>query len=100
MPDRYLWLLYVGVAGLAWGTYIPVIFFGGNELSAKPVELFQLAERLSLENGLHLLPIGRTALAQNELAHRAEAGRRDLLPFMVERLMMLEGSQTRQLFGR
>ena len=63
-------------------------------------ELFQLAERLSLENGLHLLPIGRTALAQNELAHRAEAGRRDLLPFMVERLMMLEGSQTRQLFGR
>jgi hypothetical protein len=36
MSDRYLWLLYVALAGLAWGTYVPVIFYGGNELSAKP----------------------------------------------------------------
>jgi hypothetical protein len=33
---KYEWLLYVGMAGLAWGTYVPIIFYGGNELSAKP----------------------------------------------------------------
>src|SRR5437667_8939133 len=26
------WLLYVALAGLAWGTYVPLIFYGGNEL--------------------------------------------------------------------
>lgn len=36
MSDRYMWLVYVALAGLAWGTYVPIIFFGGNELSAKP----------------------------------------------------------------
>jgi hypothetical protein len=36
MSDKYLWLLYVGLAGLAWGTYVPIIFYGGNELSARP----------------------------------------------------------------
>jgi hypothetical protein len=25
------WLLYVAVAGLAWGTYVPLVFYGGNE---------------------------------------------------------------------
>jgi drug/metabolite transporter (DMT)-like permease len=25
------WLLYVAVAGLAWGTYVPLIAYGGNE---------------------------------------------------------------------
>jgi hypothetical protein len=33
---KYEWLMYVAMAGLAWGTYVPIIFFGGNELSAKP----------------------------------------------------------------
>jgi hypothetical protein len=32
MPDRYLWLLYVGLAGLSWGVYVPLIFYGGSEL--------------------------------------------------------------------
>jgi hypothetical protein len=36
MSDKYTWLLYVALAGLAWGTYVPIIFYGGNELSAKP----------------------------------------------------------------
>jgi hypothetical protein len=36
MTDRYGWLFYVAMAGLAWGTYVPIIFYGGNELSAKP----------------------------------------------------------------
>src|SRR5271154_1755699 len=38
LPDmsKYEWLLYVGLAGLAWGTYVPIIFYGGSELSAKP----------------------------------------------------------------
>src|SRR5438552_15008001 len=35
MSDRYLWLLYVGLAGLAWGTYVPTIFYGGSELGGK-----------------------------------------------------------------
>ena len=34
--DRYEWLLYVGLAGLAWGTYVPIIFYGGNELGGRP----------------------------------------------------------------
>lgn len=30
------WWGYVILAGLSWGTYVPIIFFGGGELSAKP----------------------------------------------------------------
>ena len=29
------WLLYVLLAGLSWGTYVPLIFYGGNELGGK-----------------------------------------------------------------
>src|SRR5262252_5448894 len=29
------WLLYVAIAGLSWGTYVPLIFYGGNELGGK-----------------------------------------------------------------
>src|SRR5437879_13760060 len=36
MSDRYLWLLYVGLAGLSWGTYVPIIFYGGKELGGAP----------------------------------------------------------------
>ncbi len=32
MSDKYLWILYVCLAGLAWGTYVPIIFYGGKEL--------------------------------------------------------------------
>ena len=28
MPDdKYMWLIYVALAGLAWGTYVPIIFY-------------------------------------------------------------------------
>jgi hypothetical protein len=30
------WWGYVIVAGLAWGTYVPIIFYGGTELTTKP----------------------------------------------------------------
>ena len=30
------WLLFVLLAGLSWGTYVPLIFFGGGELGGKP----------------------------------------------------------------
>src|SRR5262245_6854255 len=30
------WQLYVLLAGLSWGAYVPVIFFGGGELGGKP----------------------------------------------------------------
>lgn len=36
MTDKYAWLIYVGLAGLAWGTYVPIIFYGGGELGGKP----------------------------------------------------------------
>jgi len=34
--DRYRWLVYVALAGLAWGTYVPLIFYGGSELGGTP----------------------------------------------------------------
>ncbi len=36
MFDKYYWLLYVVLAGLAWGTYVPIIFYGGSELGGRP----------------------------------------------------------------
>jgi len=30
------WWGYVILAGLAWGTYVPIIFYGGSELGGKP----------------------------------------------------------------
>ncbi len=33
MPDRYVWLVYVALAGLSWGTYVPLIAYGGSELN-------------------------------------------------------------------
>ena len=36
MSAKYLWLLYVALAGLSWGTYVPLIFFGGSALGGKP----------------------------------------------------------------
>jgi hypothetical protein len=30
------WVLYTLAAGLAWGTYVPLIFYGGSELGGKP----------------------------------------------------------------
>src|SRR5438045_2699488 len=40
MSDKNLWLVYVALAGLAWGTYVPLIFYGGNELGGKPGSRF------------------------------------------------------------
>jgi hypothetical protein len=34
-----MWLLWVGLAGLAWGTYVPLIAYGGGELIGKPGSL-------------------------------------------------------------
>src|SRR3954453_22126634 len=34
--SKYEGRRHVAMAGLAWGTYVPIIFYGGNELSAKP----------------------------------------------------------------
>jgi MFS family permease len=36
MSGDKTWLFYVALAGLAWGTYVPIIFYGGSELSPKP----------------------------------------------------------------
>lgn len=35
--EKNLWLVYVALAGLAWGTYVPIIFHGGSELGGKPL---------------------------------------------------------------
>src|SRR5437764_2192065 len=34
--DKIPWWGYVIGAGLAWGTYVPLIFFGGTELTTRP----------------------------------------------------------------
>ncbi len=34
--ETRMWLVYVALAGLAWGTYVPIIFYGGNELGGRP----------------------------------------------------------------
>ena len=34
--SRNLWLVFVTLAGLAWGTYVPLIAYGGSELGGKP----------------------------------------------------------------
>jgi hypothetical protein len=36
MSDKYLWLVYVALAGLAWGTYVPIIFYGDKEIGGNP----------------------------------------------------------------
>ncbi len=36
MPNSNTWLLYVLMAGVCWGTYVPLIAFGGKNLSAGP----------------------------------------------------------------
>jgi hypothetical protein len=40
MLDKHMWLIYVALAGLSWGTYVPLIFYGGNELGGKPGSRF------------------------------------------------------------
>jgi drug/metabolite transporter (DMT)-like permease len=32
MPEKNMWLVYVALAGLSWGTYVPLIAYGGKEL--------------------------------------------------------------------
>jgi hypothetical protein len=34
--EKYWWLVYVALAGLSWGTYVPLISYGGGELGGKP----------------------------------------------------------------
>jgi len=34
--DKIPWWGYVILAGLAWGTYVPIIFYGGQELTTRP----------------------------------------------------------------
>lgn len=36
MSEKNLWLVFVVLAGLAWGTYVPLIFYGGSELGKTP----------------------------------------------------------------
>ncbi|MGE3809102.1 MAG: hypothetical protein AB7K24_30940 [Gemmataceae bacterium] len=36
MSEKHMWLVYVALAGLSWGTYVPLIFYGGNEFGGKP----------------------------------------------------------------
>src|SRR5436309_14193142 len=38
--ENKMWLVYALLAGLAWGTYVPLIFYGGNELGGKPGSRF------------------------------------------------------------
>jgi drug/metabolite transporter (DMT)-like permease len=42
MGGKYEWLFYVGLAGLAWGTYVPLIAFGGGELGGKGARIMAI----------------------------------------------------------
>ncbi|HEV3235717.1 MAG TPA: hypothetical protein VGZ25_01935 [Gemmataceae bacterium] len=33
--DRYVWLIYALAAGICWGTYVPMIAHGGQELKSR-----------------------------------------------------------------
>src|SRR5947209_7714713 len=33
--EKHWWLFYVVLAGLSWGVYVPLIFYGGSELGGK-----------------------------------------------------------------
>src|ERR1700749_3644330 len=33
--EKHWWLFYVALAGLSWGVYVPIIFYGGSELGGK-----------------------------------------------------------------
>ena len=35
MQKNFGWLFYVILAGLAWGTYVPIVFYGGRELTTE-----------------------------------------------------------------
>src|SRR4051812_22610312 len=35
MLGKNRWLFFVALAGLAWGTYVPLISYGGGELGGK-----------------------------------------------------------------
>lgn len=37
MSEKNLWMVFVALAGLSWGTYVPLIFYGGSELGGKPL---------------------------------------------------------------
>ena len=58
MSDKYLWLCYVALAGLSWGTYVPIIFYGGNELGGKPGSRRYVVERDSQVHPLTTARIG------------------------------------------
>ena len=36
MPSSNIWLVYVAMAGLCWGTYVPLIAFGGKNIGGGP----------------------------------------------------------------
>ena len=36
MPDKSMWLVYVALAGLAWGTYVPFISLAATSWAAPP----------------------------------------------------------------
>ena len=38
------WWGYMILAGLSWGTYVPIIFFGGNVLGGMALRRLRLAE--------------------------------------------------------
>lgn len=39
MQKKFQWLFYVILAGLAWGTYVPIVFYGGRELTTNRGQL-------------------------------------------------------------
>jgi hypothetical protein len=36
MSGKYEWLAFAALAGIAWGTYVPLVGYGGEQLGGKP----------------------------------------------------------------
>jgi hypothetical protein len=75
MGDR-VWLLYVLMAGLCWGTYVPLIAFGGKNLGNRYAAflcvgvayfviavVFPLARAFAVDDAIPTKPVGLTFAA-------------------------------------
>ena len=76
---KYEWLLYVALAGLAWGTYVPIIFYGGSELTVTVPGKPRQSER-----PIHGDPVRRRRL----LRHRRAAAAGDVRDRLAGREMV------------
>jgi drug/metabolite transporter (DMT)-like permease len=70
------WLWYVLLAGLSWGTYVPLIFYGGSELGGKPASRLMaiLCVGIAYFVIAVLIPVGLYATGRQPLPEMTRTG--------------------------